>query len=94
MIKRNRRPTSPGKVLKDFFMDERGLTVSGFSRKLKVSRERLSEIINGHQRISPNIALRLAHYLETTPNLWLNLQNAVDIWEAEKEFYKPHSVAE
>jgi len=94
MIKRNRKPTLPGKVLKDLFMDEHGLTVSGLSQNLEVSCKHLSEIINGHQRISPNMAVRLAHHLETTPNLWLNLQNAVDIWEAEKEFYKSHSAAE
>jgi addiction module HigA family antidote len=94
MIKRNRKPAMPGKVLKDLFMDERGLSVSGLSQKLEVSRKHLSEIINGHQRISPNMAVRLAHHLETTPNLWLNLQNAVDIWEAEKEFYRSDSAAE
>ena len=84
-----RKPTHPGKVLKDLFMDERGLTISGLSKAMEVSRKHLSEIINGHQRISPNIAVRLAHHLETTPNLWLNLQNAIDVWEAEKEFYGP-----
>jgi antitoxin HigA-1 len=94
MIKRNRRPTIPGKILKDLFMVERGLTVSGLSQKLDVSRKHLSEIINGHQRISPSIAVRLAHHLETTPHLWLNLQNAVDIWEAEREYHSSHSAAE
>jgi antitoxin HigA-1 len=93
MIKRNRKPNIPGKVLKDLFMDERGLTVSGLSKQLEVSRKHLSEIINGHQRISPNIAVRLAHHLETTPRLWLNLQNAVDVWEAEREFHSSHSTA-
>ncbi|GEO41884.1 transcriptional regulator [Skermanella aerolata] len=88
MIKKNRKPTLPGKVLKDLFMDEHGLNISGFSQKLGISRKHLIELINGHKRIIPNMAVRLAHRLETTPNLWLNLQSAVDIWEAEKEFYK------
>ena len=83
MIKRQRRPSSPGTILKDLFMDERGYTISGLSRDLEVSRKHLSEIIDGHQRITPEIAVRLAHRLDTTPNLWLNLQNAVDIWEAD-----------
>jgi addiction module HigA family antidote len=94
MIKRNRKPTQPGKVLKDLFMYEHGLTISRLSQNLVISCEHLSEIINGYQRISPNMAVRLAHHLETTPNLWLNLQNAADIWEAEKEFYKSHPAAE
>lgn len=80
--------------MKNLFMDERGLTVSGLSKQLEVSRKHLSEIINGHQRISPNIAVRLAHHLETTPLLWLNLQNAIDVWDAEREFHDSYSAAQ
>jgi antitoxin HigA-1 len=74
-------------------MEPRQLSVSAFAKELEISRKHLSEIINGHQRITPNIAVRLAHRLGTTPTLWLNLQNGVDIWDAEKEFADRQSAA-
>lgn len=83
---RKRRPTPPGEILREHYLDPRGLSITAFSAVLDVSRKHLSDVINGHARITPMLAVRLAHALDTTPTFWLNLQNAVDIYEAEQEF--------
>lgn len=75
------------------YVEPRGLTVSEFAKKLEISRKHLSEIIHGHKRVTPSIAVRLAHELDTSPTLWVNLQSAVDIWDAEREFAERHQSA-
>ncbi len=52
---------------------------------MDVSRKTVSEIINEQAGISPNMALRLAKAFQTTPELWLNLQQKYDLWNAVQE---------
>jgi addiction module HigA family antidote len=82
---RTRRPTPPGEILRELFLKDRGVTVSALAAALKVSRKHASEIVNGRTRIEPAIAARLAAVLGTSARLWLNLQAAVDAWDAERE---------
>lgn len=93
MFTRKRRPTHPGRILVGHYLEPRGITVSDFARTLEISRKHLSDIVNGHKRITPAIAVRLAHALDTSPSLWVNLQSAVDIWDAEKEFAETRPAA-
>ena len=58
------------------------LTVSDLAETLGVSRKTLSKIINERGSITPDMALRLAKAFKTTPELWLNLQQSNDLWEA------------
>ena len=51
--------------------------------KLSVSRKTLSKILNEKGSVTPDMALRLSRAFNTTPELWLNLQKNVDLWEAE-----------
>ena len=62
-----------------------GLSVSDAAKALRVSRKTLSEILNGHARISPEMAIRLAIAFATTPESWLNQQTQYDIWKAGKK---------
>ena len=50
---------------------------------LGVSRKTLSKIVNGKGSVTPDMALRLSRALDTTPELWLNLQKKYDLWVAE-----------
>lgn len=93
MLKRNRRPTIPGVILREEFMAERGLTVSAFARELGISRKHLSAIVNGKARLTPEVAARLAYGLHTSTALWVNLQAAVDSWDAEQEYRRRCSAA-
>ena len=77
-----RRPTTPGEVLSEEFLVPLGLTVTEFAKRIVVGRVRLSEVINGKRGVSPDMAIRLGRALSASPQLWLNLQQAVDLYAA------------
>lgn len=81
-IPRHRRPTPPGEILLRRYLEPLNLTVTDFSKRIGVTRARLSEIVNGRRGVTPDTALRLARVLGTTPDLWLNLQQRVDLYDA------------
>jgi addiction module HigA family antidote len=82
MRKRLRRPTHPGGILRRHYIEPLSLTVSGLAAVLGVSRKTLSEIVNEHASITPDMALRLSKAFKTTPELWLNMQRNYDLWQA------------
>ena len=82
---RKRPPTHPGGILKRHYMEPLSLTVSELAAILGVSRKTLSKIVNERGDITPDMALRLAKALKTTPELWLNLQQAFDLWQASQK---------
>jgi antitoxin HigA-1 len=49
---------------------------------MRVSRFSINQIVNGKRAVTADMALRLAHVTSTTPDLWLNLQRDVDLYEA------------
>lgn len=63
-------------------MEPLSMTVSGLAVVLGVSRKTLSEIVNEHASITPDMALRLSKAFKTTPELWLNMQRNYDLWQA------------
>jgi addiction module HigA family antidote len=75
------RPTSPGKILLEEFMKPFGLSISSLARYLNVSYSRINEIIQGKRAITTDTAFRLAAYFDTTPEFWINAQNAVDMFD-------------
>lgn len=85
MRARKRPPTHPGGILKRHYLEPLGLTISEFSLKLGVSRKTISKIVNEHGSITPDMALRLSKALDTTPELWLNLQQNYDLWYVSKK---------
>ena len=76
-----RRPIHPGAVLFREFLDPMGMTQSELARRLGISFPRVNEIINGKRAVTPDTALRLARLFGTTAELWLGLQQAVDLWD-------------
>ncbi len=76
-------PAHPGEVLKEWFPED--MTVTAAAQQLGVSRVMLSKILNGKAGISADMALRLAAWLGTTPEVWLDMQTARDLWEAEQK---------
>jgi addiction module HigA family antidote len=77
-------PPHPGEVLKGLYLDELELTITGAAKALSVSRQSLSEIVNKHHGVSPEMALRLAKAFNTEAEMWLNMQKNHDLWQAEK----------
>ena len=95
MLPRNRRPTPPGEILRYEFFEPLGLTQKALAGALGITRVRLSEIIRGKRAITPDTALRLARFFDTTPEFWLGLQSDLNLWDtlqthgAEYEKIKP-----
>jgi len=81
-LPKNRRPTTPGVVFLEDFLVPLGLTQKEAARRLKVSYPRMNEIINGKRTVTPETALRFAKLTGTEAEFWLNLQQAVDLWDA------------
>lgn len=79
-----RRPTHPGEILKAHYLDPLSLSVTALANRLGISRKTLSTIINGRAAITVDMALRLSRAFSTTPDLWLNMQRNVDLWEAQQ----------
>jgi antitoxin HigA-1 len=73
--------THPGEVLREEFMTPLGLSANALSRALDVPPNRITSIIAAEnpRAVTPDTALRLARYFDTTPELWLNLQQAYDL---------------
>ncbi len=84
-IPTDRPPTHPGEVLLHEFIEPLGLTQAEVARALGVPYQRLNEVVRGVRGVTPATALRLARYFGTTAALWLNLQLAVDLYEAERQ---------
>jgi addiction module HigA family antidote len=60
------------------------LSVSQAARELRVARQTLHRVLAGTAAVSPEMAVRLARLSGTRPNFWLGLQQAHDLWRAER----------
>lgn len=85
MLTPERRPTPPGTILKEHFLDPRGVSIAAFARAVGCSRKHMSRIVHAEARIEAPLASRMARVLNTTPQFWLNLQNALDLFNARQE---------
>lgn len=79
-----RRPSLPGDILKMHYLEPLNLSITALAERLGVSRKTLSAIVNGRAAITVDVALRLARAFNTSPELWLNLQRKLDLWEAQQ----------
>jgi addiction module HigA family antidote len=78
-------PPHPGEILKDGVFADTGVTVTEAAKALGVTRAALSRVLNGKAAVSADMALRLAQWLNTGPEVWLNMQAAYDLWQARQK---------
>ena len=78
-----RRPVHPGEMLREDFMPDYDLSVSGLASALGVSRQSVNELVRERRAVSPEMALRLAKLFGNSPEFWLNMQRSVDLWDAQ-----------
>jgi addiction module HigA family antidote len=85
MRERKRPPVHPGRIIRAHHLEPLHLTITDLSKILGVSRKTASAIINERGSVTPDMALRLGRAFNTTPQLWLGLQQEYDLWHAARE---------
>jgi addiction module HigA family antidote len=76
-------PIHPGEILRADFMDPLRLSMNRLALDLRVPVTRIAEIVHERRGITPDTALRLARYFNTSAGFWMNLQTAYDLEVAE-----------
>ena len=72
-------PIHPGEVLLEEFLKPMGISQNQLALAIRVPARRINEIVHGKRRITPDTALRLARFFNTSPHFWLGLQMDYDI---------------
>ena len=77
-------PVHPGEILREDVLPALRLSVSEAARQLRVTRQHLHKIMAGKTAITPEMAVRLGKFCGNGPGLWLRMQQAYDLWHAER----------
>lgn len=96
-----RRPTTPGEVLREEFLEPLkesiGLTQKKLADHIDVDIKVINRLVNNRTSIMPELAFKLAYAFGTSPEFWLNLQKNVDLYDAynanKKELKKIQKVS-
>ena len=79
-----RKPTTPGEMLKEEFLEPLGMTQKQIADHIGCDVKVINRIVNGRSSVTAEVAIRLAAAFRTTPQFWLNAQQAVDIYRASR----------
>jgi antitoxin HigA-1 len=79
-----RPPTHPGMILREDVLPALNLSVSEAARQLRVTRQTLHRVLAGKTGVSADMAVRLGKFCGNGAGLWLRLQQAHDLWHAER----------
>ena len=83
MLTRKMPPVHPGEILKTLFMAPLSIGVKQMAQDLDVTPKTISALVNGHQGISIEMALRLAKAFSTSSDVWINMQKDYDLWKVQ-----------
>ncbi|MBT3627305.1 MAG: HigA family addiction module antidote protein [Rhodospirillaceae bacterium] len=75
-------PPHPGGIVRRQCLESLGLSVTKAADALGVTRQALSELVNGKSGISVDMSIRLSKAFGSTPETWLGMQMAYDLWQA------------
>ena len=78
------KPPHPGGLVKRQCLEPLGLSVTRAAAGLGVTRQALSELVNGRTGVSVDMAIRLSKAFGSTPETWLGMQMAYDLWQARE----------
>ena len=84
MKSRTRKPTSPGEILREEYLRPLGLTQKALAEHIDCDIKVVNRIVNGRSSVTAGLAVRLAAALGSTPEFWLNAQQAVDLYRAAR----------
>jgi len=77
------RPIHPGEILREEFLVPLSMSAHALALELRVPAPRINDIVRERRAITPDTALRLARYFNTTAQFWMNLQISYDLKMAE-----------
>lgn len=81
----NRKPSHAGEILKHGFIEQYDLPIKMVAELLGITRQHLSRILNGHNPVTPDIAIRLEVLTQTPASQWLSIQSAYDAYMCSQE---------
>jgi len=85
MIPKHRTPTHPGEMLLKEFLEPMGISQVKLAEELGIPVQRVNTIIRGKRGVSAQTAILLARYFKMSPEFWMNLQTAYDLYRARRE---------
>ncbi len=80
----NRKPTHPGAIIRENVLPALGMTQTEFAKRLTVSRLTVSELVREKRCLSADLAIRLGKLTGTTPESWLRMHEALELWELNR----------
>ncbi len=83
--KNGMRPIHPGEVLREEFLVPLDMSANKLAAAIDVPANRITEIVAERRNLTADTALRLARFFETSPEFWMNLQQAYELRTAERE---------
>jgi len=83
-------PTHPGPFIIDVYLRPNGISGRELAEKLRVAPSTLSRVLKGTSRVTPEMALRLSIALGRSPESWLAMQDAYDLWNARQHVDLQH----
>ncbi len=89
-----RKPTTPGELLQKEFLSGLGISQKQLAEHITCDIKVINRIVNNRTSVTAEMAVKLASALDTSPQFWLNAQQAVDIYKAMKKIKSfPQSIA-
>ena len=85
MASNKMRPIHPGEILREEFLAPLGMSANALAMALHVPAPRINDVVRERRAVTPDTALRLARYFDTTAQFWLNMQSSFDLKRAESE---------
>ena len=85
MLERGMKPVHPGNILKEMYLNPLGVSLTDLANNLGVAGRTISLLVNGHTGISAAMALPLSKAFHISPELWLNMQQRYDLWNAGRK---------
>ncbi|MEK6572660.1 MAG: HigA family addiction module antitoxin [Bacteroidota bacterium] len=84
MIPKHRKPSHPGEILLEEFLEPMGMSQVELAQKMGVPIQRVNTLINGKRDMTAETAILLSRVFRISSEFWMNLQVACDLYEAER----------
>ena len=87
-----RKPTHPGAILREDILPSLEMSQTEFAKRLGVSRLSVSELLLEKRSLTADMAMRIATLTSTTPESWLRMQEALDLWGLAQDSKKYRAI--